>query len=47
MDYVAVSLADIKTSNRLASDVLGITPDELPPQTRKLLTIIQSLVDGE
>src|SRR5690606_14633921 len=40
IDYIEVALSDIETANRLAHDVLGKTLDELPPQTRKLLTLI-------
>ncbi|MEW5251796.1 BAR domain-containing protein, partial [Microbulbifer sp. 2201CG32-9] len=47
IDYVEVTLKDIDTANRLASDVLGKTLDELPVQTRKLLTLITELVDSE
>lgn len=47
IDYVEVTLADIETANRLAHDILGRTLDELPPQTRKLLKQIQTLVQRE
>jgi len=47
IDYVEVTLADIETANQIANDVLGKTLDELPPQTRKLLTMITELVSGE
>lgn len=47
LDYVEVQLSDIETANHLASEVLGRTLDELPPQTRKLLTLIGELVDRE
>ncbi|WP_444900383.1 CHC2 zinc finger domain-containing protein [Microbulbifer sp. VAAC004] len=47
LDYVEVTLADIETANRLASEVLGRTLDELPPQTRKLLKAIQGMVQQE
>ena len=46
IEYVEVSLSDIEAANRLAGDVLGKTLDELPPQTRKLLTIIRDLVNA-
>ena len=45
LDYIEVQLSDIETANRLAHDVLGRTLDELPPQTRKLLTQIQRMVN--
>ena len=44
LDYIEVALSDIEAANRLAHEVLGKTLDELPPQTRKLLTRIQQLV---
>jgi DNA primase len=47
IDYIEVTLSDIETANRLAHDILGRTLDELPPQTRKLLKQIQSLVQSE
>ena len=47
IDYVEVSLSDIDTANQIANDVLGKTLDELPPQTRKLLTLITEFVNGE
>ena len=40
IQYVEVTLEDIETANKIASEVLGKTLDELPPQTRKLLTHI-------
>ncbi len=45
--YIEVELADIAIANRLAHDVLGRTLDELPPQTRRLLQLIVSMVEGE
>lgn len=44
LSYVEVTLDDIDTANRLASDVLGRTLDELPPQSRKLLHLITAWV---
>ena len=44
IDYIEVTLDDIEIANRLAHDVLGKTLDELPPQTRKLLTVIDARV---
>ena len=40
IEYIEVTLEDIEIANRLAHDVLGRTLDELPPQTRKLLTLV-------
>src|SRR3546814_3132626 len=38
--YIEVTESDIALANGLAHDVLGRTLDELPPQTRRLLTTI-------
>jgi len=43
----AVPPADIATANRLAHEVLGRTLDELPPQTRRLLTALHAWVNDE
>jgi hypothetical protein len=42
--YIEVVPADIEWANRLAHQVLGRTLDELPPQTRRLLGLIQAMV---
>jgi DNA primase catalytic core len=42
--YVEVTRADIALANRLAHEVLGRSLDELPPQTRRLLGLIDELV---
>jgi len=44
VEYVEVQLSDIEQANDLAHEVLGRSLDELPPQTRKLLAIVQDLV---
>jgi DNA primase len=44
LDYIEVTRADIALANALAHAVLGRTLDELPPQTRKLLTLIVAWV---
>ncbi len=44
IEYIEVTLEDIATANRLAHEILGRTLDELPPQTRKLLSHIQTMV---
>jgi hypothetical protein len=38
--YVEVELADVEAANRLAAEVLGTSLDELPPQTRRLLELL-------
>jgi DNA primase catalytic core len=43
-EYIEVTLADIETANRLAHEVLGRTLDELPPQTRRLLLLMEAMV---
>lgn len=45
--YIEVTPADIATANRLAHEVLGRTLDELPPQTRRLLTALHVWVGDE
>ncbi len=44
LEYIEVTLEDIETANRLAHEVLGRTLDELPPQTRRLLSLIYTMV---
>lgn len=44
LDYIEVTLADIAAANRLAHEVLGRSLDELPPQTRRLLLLIDAMV---
>jgi DNA primase len=44
VSYIEVALSDIEKANQLAHEVLGRTLDELPPQTRKLLKLIQQQV---
>jgi DNA primase len=45
--YIEVTTADIALANRLAHEVLGRSADELPPQTRRLLGLIEELVGSE
>lgn len=44
LPYVEVSLEDIETANQIAHEVLGRSLDELPPQTRRLLLLIDAMV---
>ena len=44
IEYVEVTLDDIALANRLASEVLGRSLDELPPQTRRVLAAVVGLV---
>ncbi len=43
-EFIRVTLDDIALANRLAPDLLGRTLDDLPPQSRRLLETIKSLV---
>ena len=47
LEYIEVTLDDIATANRLAHEVLGRSLDELPPQTRRLLLLIDEMVSAE
>ena len=47
IEYIEVTPADIEVANRLVSEVLGRSLDELPPQTRRLLALIGELVTAE
>lgn len=42
--YIEATREDIALANQIAHDVLGRTLDELPPQTRNLLTLLQAWV---
>ena len=44
VEYIEVTLADIAIANRLAHEVLGRSLDELPPQTRRLLLLVDDMV---
>ena len=44
LEYIEVTKADIALANKLAHEILGRTLDELPPQPRRLLTLLQSWV---
>ncbi|MFX1766173.1 CHC2 zinc finger domain-containing protein [Paraburkholderia sp. A1RI-2L] len=46
LTYIEVTKADIALANRIAHEVLGRTLDELPPQTRRLLGLMQAWVNG-
>jgi DNA primase len=46
-EYIEVALSDIAVANRLAHEVLGRSLDELPPQTRRLLLMIDDHVTAE
>ena len=44
VSYIEVIPADIVLANRLAHEVLGRSLDELPPQTRRLLDLLDGIV---
>jgi hypothetical protein len=44
IEYVEVTLDDIATANQLAHEILGRSLDELPPQTRRLLLLLDQMV---
>lgn len=44
VEYVEVTREDIAVANRLCHEVLGRSLDELPPQTRRLLGLIDEMV---
>jgi DNA primase len=41
--YIEVTKQDIALANRIAHEVLGRTLDELPPQTRRLLSLLRNV----
>jgi hypothetical protein len=45
VQYIESTLEDIEMANRLASEVLGRTSDDLPPQTQRLLRQIEAMVN--
>jgi DNA primase len=47
IEYIEVTLADIAVANRLTAEVLGRSLDELPPQTRRLLLLVDAMVTAE
>jgi DNA primase len=47
IEYVEVTLDDIALANTIAHEVLGRSLDELPPQTRRLLRLIERYVAAE
>ena len=42
--FVEATLSDIEAANKIAHEVLGRSLDELPPQTRRLLTLLKEWV---
>ena len=44
VEYIEATLDDIAVANKLACEVLGKSADDLSPQTRRLLTLIDEMV---
>jgi hypothetical protein len=47
LEYIEVQPSDIELANQLAHEVLGRALDELPPQTRKLLSLVYDWVKAQ
>lgn len=47
IEYIEVTPEDIEIANRLCHQVLGRSLDELPPQTRRLLSVLTKKVKSE
>jgi len=47
IEYIEATLDDIAMANRLTAEVLGRSLDELPPQTRRLLLMVDTMVTAE
>ena len=47
IEYIQVEPSDIALANELAHEVLGRSLDELPPQTRRVLGMIEAWVQGQ
>jgi DNA primase catalytic core len=45
LEYIEATLSDIELANRIAHDVLGRSLDELPPQTRRLLKLVDGYIN--
>lgn len=47
VEYIEATLDDIALANELAHEVLGRSLDELPPQTRRVLALVDAYVASE
>jgi DNA primase len=47
LSYIEATLDDIAAANRLAHDILGRCLDEMPPQTRGLLDVLDRMVSAQ
>lgn len=46
VQYIEVTVEDIEIANKLANTALGRSVDDLPPQTQRLLRLIEQMVDA-
>jgi len=44
LEYIEVDFEDIEYANSLAPEIFGHSLDELPPQTRRVLSAVQKLI---
>jgi hypothetical protein len=47
IEYIEVSIEDIEAANRLTHEILGRSLEDLPPQTRRLLLMIEEMVSKD
>lgn len=47
LQYLEVTFDDIELANQLSNEVLGLSLDDVPPQTRKLLMLIDDMVSAQ
>jgi len=47
VSYIEATREDIATADRLIEDLLGRSLDELPPQTRRLLSLIEQMISEQ
>lgn len=45
VQYIEATVEDIEVANKLASEALGRSVDDLPPQTQRLLRLVETMVD--
>ena len=45
LEYIEATLDDVALANGIASEILGRSLDELPPQTRRLLLLLETMVE--
>jgi hypothetical protein len=46
IEYIEVTLEDVKLANRLAHEVLGRSLEDMPPQTKRLLVLLDEMVSA-